>query len=303
MILLQTEAAFAQIDKKSTGRQVIAFVADTQAPMWIETVFIHEDNNPKATQMVMSEILKESPSSLFMLGDVVNMGPSIRAWRNIDVFLKEFKQKNIPYYGLLGNHELMKRPLKGEQNFQHYFPDHVRTGYLEIVDSVAILLMNSNSGSLSKAEEKLQLQWYTKALSDLDANRAVKTVIVTCHHPPFTNSRLVNPSNFVQENFVPGFIKSKKAKLFLTGHSHRFEYFRYEDKDFMVIGGGGGLNHPTRKGGVHFPDLSGDYKPLFHYLTIERSDDSLFVQSHALLKDFSGFENGFRIEIPIVNHD
>ncbi len=302
-ILIQAGVISAQRDVTPNDKKVIAFVADTQAPMWIETVFLHEDNNPEATKKVMTEILRSKPSSLFMLGDVVNMGPSIQAWRHIEIFLRDFKQENIPYYGVLGNHELMKRPAKGEQNFQHYFPDHVRTGYLKIVDSVAVLLMNSNAGSLSREEEKKQFDWYNKTLAGLDGNPAVKFVIVTCHHSPFTNSKLVNPSNFVQENFIPGYLKSKKAGLFLSGHSHRFEYFRYEEKDFLVIGGGGGLNHPTRKGGVHFPDLSGNYKPLFHYLTIDRTKDSILVQSHALKTDFSGFENGLRLSIPLVKGD
>lgn len=174
---------------------------------------------------------------------------------------------------------------------------------MEIVDSVAVLLMNSNPGSLSKMEEQKQFEWYNSTLSDLEDNEAIRTVIVTCHHSPFTNSKLVSPSNFVQENFVPGFIKSKKAKLFLSGHAHRFEYFKYENKDFLVIGGGGGLSHPMRKDGVRFPDLAINYKPSFHYLTVERTNDSLLVQSHALQKDFSGFENGLRLAIPIIKSD
>lgn len=284
-------------------KEILAFVADTQAPMWIEGVFLRKDNNPEATKKVMLDILRQKPSTLFMLGDVVALGPSKRAWITIDYFLKEFDREKIPVYGLLGNHELMQRPIKGERMFQQYFPDHVRTGYLQVVDSVAVLLMNSNPISLSVNDVKKQFEWYSGALEDLDNNPAIKAIIVTCHHSPFTNSRLVNPSNFVQQNFVTGFIKSKKSKLFLSGHSHRFEYFRYEEKDFLVIGGGGGLGHPSRKNGVKFPDLATNYKPSFHYLTVERINDNLHVQSHALLKDFSGFEKGQHLSIPILSND
>ena len=170
---------------------------------------------------------------------------------------------------------------------------------MEVTDSVAVMLMNSNAGSLTSFEMKSQYDWYNKTLEELDKNPAVKAIIVTCHHSPFTNSRLVSPNNFVQENFIPGYIKSKKARLFLSGHSHRFEYFRFEEKDFLVIGGGGGLSHPARRGGVRFPDLAPDYKPAFHYLTVERGRDSLRVVSHALQKDFSGFNTGFSIGIPL----
>ena len=303
ILILLPEVFSAHMNNASVKKEVIAFVADTQAPMWIEGIWLKKDNNPEATKMVLHDILRLKPATLFMLGDVVTLGPSRRAWLTIDYFMKEFNREKIPVYGILGNHELMQRPVKGEKNFQEFFPDHIRTGYVQIVDSVAVLLMNSNITSLSTAEVKKQFDWYNKTLHDLDGSDAIKSVIVTCHHPPFTNSKMVSPSNFVQQNFVPGFIKSHKAKLFLTGHAHRFEYFRYEDKDFLVIGGGGGLGHPPKRGGVRFPDLAPEYKPSFHYLTVERTADSLIVQSHALKKDFKGFEFGKRLSISIATND
>jgi hypothetical protein len=289
------------MENEPAKSKILAFVADTQAPMWIEGVFLRKDNNPEATKKVMEGILGQNPSTLFMLGDVVSLGPSKRAWITIEYFLKQFSTNNIPVYGLLGNHELMQRPAKGERIFQEYFPAHKRTGYLQVSDSIAVLLMNSNVGSLNASETREQFEWYNKTLLELDHDKSIKAVIVTCHHSPFTNSRLVTPNHFVQESFIPGYIKSKKAVLFLSGHAHRFEYFRFQDKDFLVIGGGGGLGHPARKNGVRFPDLAPDYKPSFHYLTIERHNDSLHVQSMALRRDFSGFDKGFSLDYKLTS--
>jgi hypothetical protein len=136
-------------------------------------------------------------------------------------------------------------------------------------------------------------------LGKLDADSSVKAVIVTCHHSPFTNSRLVKSSTFVQEQFVPYFIQSKKARLFLSGHAHVFEHYRFQEKDFLVIGGGGGLRHPLSKSIFQLPDLSGKYKPMFHYLTVTSDDENLNVISHALLPDFSEFIKDFTLKIPI----
>jgi hypothetical protein len=299
-LLVLCSVSSAHMENKPVKSKVLAFVADTQAPMWIEGVFLRKDNNPEATKKVMQDILQRQPATLFMLGDVVSLGMSKRAWITIDYFLKQFTTSNIPVYALMGNHELMQRPAKGEKNFQEYFPAHKRTGYYEVTDSIAVLLMNSNVGSLDGKELQTQFDWYNKTLKELDQDKSIKAVIVTCHHSPFTNSKLVSPNHFVQETFVPGFIKSKKAILFLSGHAHRFEYFRFQDKDFLVIGGGGGLGHPARKGGVRFPDLAPDYKPAFHYLTVERNNDSLHVQSHGLRKDFSGFEDGFKLDYKLT---
>jgi len=45
------------------------------------------------------------------------------------------------------------------------------------------------------------------------------------------------------------------------------------------------------------PDLASGYKPMFHYLSIERNGYSLLLTSHFLKIDFSGFENGYSYEI------
>lgn len=276
----------------------IAFVADTQSPMWIEGVFLRQDNNPQATKMVFEDILKRKPKVLFLLGDVVSLGRSKRAWASADTFLNQFRNNGIPLYGILGNHELMQRPLKGELNFQQRFPDHRRTGYMQVVDSIAIVLLNSNFNNMSFQEIESQRQWYEDVLQKLDSDSSIVSVIVGCHHSPFTNSRLVSSSLTVQNQFLPAYIKSIKAKLFLSGHAHLFEHYNFKGKDFFVIGGGGGLQHPYKKTIIKMPDLNADYKPLFHYLLVRRTAGSLNVISRRLLPDFSGFVDGRTFVIP-----
>src|SRR3954469_13310055 len=104
LLLILITASTAPMDKSLPKLNTLAFVSDTQAPMWIEGVFLRKDNNPEATRMIMQNILSQNPATLFMLGDVVSLGPSKRAWITIDYFLKEFKKEKIPYYAILGNH-------------------------------------------------------------------------------------------------------------------------------------------------------------------------------------------------------
>jgi hypothetical protein len=131
----------------------------------------------------------------------------------------------------------------------------------------------------------------------LDADAEIQFIIVCCHHSPFTNSRIVKPSTEVQNKFVPAFIESRKSHLFLSGHAHAFEHFKVKGKDFMVIGGGGGLTQPLRQSIGSLTDLAADYKPMFHYLTVAPAGDHLDVISYHLRKDFSGFEEGLKEEI------
>ena len=275
----------------------IAFVSDTQQPRWMETLYLKENHNEEATGLIFNDIISQNPEALFLLGDVVSLSCKESKWTKMDTYLASCKKQSIPYYALLGNHEYMLNAGKGEQNFQKRFPENVNTGYLEVVDSIAVVLLNSNFKNLTDAQYKIQQEYYEETLTALDADPAIQYIIVACHHSPYSNSKIVGSSTDVQKNFVPLFIKSKKCALFLSGHSHNFEYFKHEGKDFLVIGGGGGLHQPLNDGPDKLPDLLPDYKPMFHYLYIKRFPDHLQVTSRRLKDDFSGFEDGATIKI------
>jgi len=275
----------------------IAFVSDTQAPMWIENVFQRANQNERATKLIFDDIMRSKPRALYILGDVVSLGFRNLKWKNIDQCIGDCRKNGIEVHGLLGNHDLMGRSKRGEINFQKRFPDHVRTGYVSTIDSVGVILVNSNFNKLTSLEISQQQAWYEAALKSLDNDSAVKAVIVTCHHAPYSNSKLVGSSKPVQEHFVRAFLQSRKSLLFITGHSHTFEHFKKSGKDFLVIGGGGGLHQPLRSS---LEDASSKYKPMFHYLTVLRTGKSLLVMSHLLKPDFSGFEKGYNFSTPIL---
>ncbi len=186
---------------------------------------------------------------------------------------------------------------KGIRNFRKRFAAYDPGGYAEIVDSVAVILLNSNFSAMSAPEISQQNTWYQAELNVLDNDPAIKMIIVGCHHSPYTNSTIVSPSQGVRQNFVPPFISSKKAVLFLSGHSHNFESFKMQGKYFLVIGGGGGLHQPLRANNEQMHDLAADYKPEFHYLEVTRQGDTLHVLSRRLKPDFSGFDDGFSLMI------
>jgi 3',5'-cyclic AMP phosphodiesterase CpdA len=281
----------------SNDSTLIAFASDTQAPMWVETLWLKATGNRKATKTLFGDITRVRPRALFLLGDVVNLGYSNRQWKPMDGYLDTLRHGGVSVYAILGNHEVMGQPKKGQQKFQKRFPEHVNTGYVQVIDSVAIVLLNSNFGNLTPKENAKQLEWYDNTLKELDADSAIQYIITGCHHSPFTNSKIVSGSATVQQQFVPLFLRSAKSRLFLSGHSHNFEHFQVGGKDFLVIGGGGGLHQPLRQGAGILPDLAKDYKPLFHYLTLKRRPDRLHITSYQIKSTFDGFEEGKTIEI------
>ncbi|GAB4001995.1 hypothetical protein GCM10028807_59540 [Spirosoma daeguense] len=285
--------------ENSQEKKEILFLSDTQAPMWVERLVLRTHQNKKATQTIFNEIVRKQPAVLYWLGDIVSLGYRNNKWRIIDQFLLKCTEVQTAVYAIMGNHDVMGRPKKGARNFQKRFPDHIPTGYVKTTDSIAVVMLNSNFSILSVADLVQQQTWYEQTLEELDNDPAIKVVIVTCHHAPYSNSKLVGSSKLVQHRFVPPYLRSSKAKLFITGHSHAFERYEFDGKTFLVIGGGGGLRQPLNNSPSRLPDLASDYKPLFHYLAVHRNDDRLELTSYCLNKDFSGFSVGYQFEVPI----
>jgi len=219
-----------------------------------------------------------------MTGDVVAKGSGHKDWNHMDTYLERFHTAAIPVYALLGNHDLMFHTGKAKNNFQQRFPVHVATGYRVITDSMAVIMLNSNFKKMKPEEITAQQEWYQHTLDSLDANANILGIIVCCHHSPYTNSKVTGPDKRVQALFVPGYTRSRKGCLFISGHAHASEYFRKEDKPFFVTGGGGGLRQRMY---TDNPSLEKGYQPMFHYLTVSRRGNKLDIRSHYLKDDFN----------------
>jgi hypothetical protein len=286
-------------DPTGNVRNEIDFISDTQQPMTLEELKLRPDHNTKATSLLFAGMLKQKPLAIYMLGDVVALGSSDHKWRTVDRFMDSCRKNGIAVHGLLGNHDVMWTRRAGEKNFQKRFPDNVDIGYVSIVDSIAVIMLNSNFRKLSGMEIDKEVQWYNRTLRRLNGDSSVKTIIVSCHHAPYSNSLIVGSSSQVQRYFLPAFIQTEKCSIFITGHAHAFEHFEFSGKDFLVIGGGGGLHQPLDTSAKRIPDIAAMYKPAFHYLSIQRKGDKLLLTSHFLKPDFSGTEKGYSFEIRI----
>ena len=198
----------------------------------------------------------------------------------------------------MGNHELMLFPDLGYANFVERFPEFSRTGYLTQIDSIAVIILNSNFGDMSTEEIKMQNEWYETTIAKLEQDESVNRIIVGCHHSPYTNSTIVNPSEEVQEYFVPAFLESKKTKMFISGHAHAFEHFRMERKEFVVIGGGGGLQQPLLTGKeALWKDNFSTREPLrrFHFASLEKSAKNFIFHVQMIDTTFSRFQKIYSI--------
>jgi len=166
---------------------------------------------------------------------------------------------------------------------------------------VAVVLLNSNFDRLSASEAQAQQAWYTRTMDSLDEDGSIRAAIVCCHHSPYTNSTVVGSSMSVRQNFLPSFAASRKAQLFLSGHAHAFEHFRRGGKDYIVIGGGGGLLHPLNEGADRVEgDLAPVPRPRFHYIEIDRIGALLKVTVQALQDDYQAVQS---LPCPLAGND
>ena len=228
----------------------IAFISDTQNKTKAERLISRHEHNAYATASLYNYILRKQPSALFHLGDIVGCGSSKRNWKSIDYFSDSLRQKNIPYYATPGNHEYMIKAQKGMQNFEQRFGNLSENNNvnLQVIDSVAVVLVNSNFKKLTIDETNNMLVRYSSVMDSLQQSENVKCIIVATHYAPFTNSKIVKPSAQVRDLFVPKYLETPKAVLFLSGHAHLLELFMHENKYFCVIGGGGGRKQSQLKG-------------------------------------------------------
>jgi len=136
----------------------------------------------------------------------------------------------------------------------------------------------------------------------------ISSIIVGCHHPPFTNSKIVSSSDEVRDLFVSDFLTTEKCKLFISGHAHTIEHFIVSEKHFMVIGGAGGLQHPVEQTEPEYDDrFQSDLllRP-FHYARLF-SDPQPKVVIRWLNQELNRMEDGYTVYLdqiqPIVSID
>ncbi len=297
----EPEAAYSLNEKLRINKNgKIIFVSDTQEPIWAETIFLSANRNAEARDSVFSAIIREHPAAVFHLGDMISYGYKNRCWNALDNFVQNLARDSVPFYPTLGNHEYLFFANAGKKNFEKRFPFAKETGYAVRAGNLYVILLNSNFSELTDNQIGQQQKFYENALATATRDTTIKGVIVATHYSLFTNSKIVSPSAETRKRFLPGFYRLEKPALFLSGHAHAFEHFYINGKNFLVIGGGGGLQQPLYVGKEEkYKDLydSTHSKRMFHFIEAEWKNNALKVTLKMLRKDFSGFSENYVLKI------
>ncbi|MFO0981338.1 MAG: metallophosphoesterase [Planctomycetota bacterium] len=265
-----------------SGRTFIV-VGDVQRTLLAERLLLREQNDG-ARRAVLNEIAQQHPAFVIMLGDLVARG-DLREWQRFDAFTAAITGARIPLYAVLGNHDY-NGDARALEHFFARFPELGGRRWSTIrLASSAIVLLDSNFAWLGETEQGAQHEWYRAELGALEQDAAIRSIVVCCHHPPYTNSMIVSSSQDVARAFVAPFLETEKGKLLFAGHAHAYEHFVHADKHFIVSGGGGGPRQRLRTHRWlrrHRDEFHGKSLRPFHFCRVTPEPDGVRVQMVAL---------------------
>ena len=262
-----------------TAKSRFIIVGDTQRTSHWE---VWRERNARERKLITDETARRDPAFVVHLGDLTVRGGAEKYWHEFDDLHKNLREKKIAYFPILGNHEFYGNRRKALQHYFSRFPHlEYRRWYSFSWMNIGLILVDSNFSNLAPEQIEEQAQWYLGELEKFEKDERVDYVIVCCHEPPFTNSRVVDPNKKVKVLFADPFIQFHKACIFFSGHSHTYERFLIGGKFFVVSGGGGGPRHkvfidPAKHA---YQDLfSGAELRFFHFCEIEIQDGTLIFK-------------------------
>ena len=152
-------AGFAEIDP---AKDFLILVGDTKSTSRFE---IWRERNDQERQVLIDEIARREPAFVVHLGDLTVRGSSKRLWRQFDAFHEGFRDKKIPYFPVLGNHELYGNNKRALHNYFVRFPHLAKRRWYRLSwKNIAIIMVDSNFPRLTAEQIEEQSRWYLSEL-------------------------------------------------------------------------------------------------------------------------------------------
>jgi hypothetical protein len=278
----------------------LAVVGDLQrtAPL---LEFWREQNDVERGRVV-AEIAAARPDLLVITGDCVFDGGSDAQWAAFDELTVPLRAAGIATVGAFGNHEYWRGRASGEEHLFPRFPlDGGRHWFTVALGPLRVVVLDSNEGALGPATWSAEVRWYEDALARFDEDPEVRGVLVTFHHPPFTNSTVTGDEAHVQRSLFPAFARAHKTLAMLNGHVHSYERFVRGGKTYVVSGGGGGPRAELASGRArrHPDDRYDAPSPRdFHFTLYTIEERAVIAEVHGLARGADTWKVIDRFELP-----
>jgi Icc-related predicted phosphoesterase len=227
--------------------------------------------NPEIRHALVAAIAQENPALISIGGDIVNDGDNAKDWQVWDSETSPWRERKIPVFPVIGNHELHGNVDSALANYFQRFPDIQKNRFYSArVANSLMLVLDSNIDELSGP----QGAWLAAQLDHLSAD--VDFVFFTFHHPPYTSSsdektygggHSARPTEQALAKMLEDRQQRTRARFVVfSGHVHNYERHEHGGVTYFVTGGGGA--HPYLIPRAP-DDLYKDMGINYHYLLVE----------------------------------
>src|SRR5262249_26913070 len=204
-------------------------------------------------------------------GDIAYNGDKPEDWKVYDQETAVWRERRIPVYPALGNHDLHGNVTVALRNYFARFPRLRRNRFYSVQGSNWMML------TLDSALDEVsgpQGTWLGRRLDHLPARTSF--VFIVLHHPPYTSSSDEKTfggghSARPAEQNLAAYLEQRQAGLrarivVFAGHVHNYERHEHGGVIYFVTGGGGAHAYPiTRAADDPFQSQEINY----HYLMVE----------------------------------
>lgn len=236
-----------------------------------------EAANPAVRQALVQEIAEVKPAFICFGGDIVYNGYDANDWKVWDSETNIWREKKIPVYPTLGNHDLHGDENVALANYFQRFPELKNSRYYSVrAANILMLVLDSSLDETSGPQGK----WLTQALETLPGD--VDFVFIVLHHPPYTSSSDAKKfggghSSRSTEQALAQALETRQRNLrarivVFSGHVHNYERHEHGGITYFVSGGAGAHAYPIERAATD-PFQSKDIN--YHYLLFEVDHDHL----------------------------
>ncbi len=227
--------------------------------------------NPEVRRELVRAIADVHPDFITFGGDIAYDGNNANDWKVYEQETAVWRERRIPVYPALGNHDLHGDVNVALGNYFARFPMLQQNRFYSVHAANTLML------TLDSALDELtgpQGEWLQYQLAHLPAS--IDFVFIVLHHPPYTSSSDAKTyggghSARSPEQKLAVYLEEQQKKLrarivVFSGHVHNYERHEHGGVTYFVCGGGGAHAYPITRAA---DDLFQSKEANYHYLLVE----------------------------------
>ena len=236
-------------------------------------------SNAPVREALVQAIADAHPAFVCIGGDIVYNGYDSNDWKTWDSETAVWRQRNIPVFPAIGNHDLHGDQKIALANYFHRFPELKQSRYYSVRAANAILLVLDSSFDETSGP---QGEWLSGKLDHIPSD--VDFIFIVLHHPPYTsssNEKLYGGGHSARspEQALAKELEERQAHMHARfvvfgSHVHNYERHEHGGVTYFVTGGGGAHAYPIERAP---DDPFQSHEINYHYLLVEVNGGTVSV--------------------------